>query len=164
MSERDLFMPNEAPAMRSTHDSICLADIDLVIEPTVLNPQMPPRPVQLLSHPPLPIPASQSQLRLDAPVDQNLASAPTSYSQIIEQYNANADADKPTEAEEIQILNRQCMQDMNEPLTLENFSTSRVDDMVKQLNVHEKTDRIFADSALHDANINQYINDLKYKS
>lgn len=159
--EQDALSSNSAVSLRSTRDSMCLADVDIVIAPSSELPpssHAPPKPVsQAPSHPPLyPVDLKTP----DAPI---LASTSTDYSRLIKRYDIGANSARPTEAEEIESLNRQYIKTDHAAPSIDNFSASQVTDLVNQLNVHKDTDEIFQDSTLRDANITQYIENLTIK-
>lgn len=168
--DQDLVSSNTALPLRSTHDSICLADIDTITTPNSnLLPSScaPPKPTsQAPSHPPLypAIPASHTNnVDLIAPDAPILTSNTTDYSRLIKQYDIEASSTKPTEAEEIESLNRQYINSDYKVPSIDDFSTSQVADLVNQFNVHKDTDKMFQDSTLRDANITQYIENLTIK-
>lgn len=168
--EQDTLSSNSGASFRSTRDSICLADMDIVIAPNSELPpstHAPPRPApQAPPHPPLyPAPSTlqAASANTKAPDAPALSSTTTDYSRLIKRYDIGADSAGPTEAEEIESLNRQYIRPDPTVPSLDNFSTSQVTDLVNQLNVHKNTDEMFQDPTLRDANITQYIENLTIK-
>lgn len=168
--EQDTLSSNSTTSFRSTRDSICLADMEIAIAPNSELPpstHAPPKPAsQVPSYPPLyPTPSTlpMDSANVKAPDAPVLSSTTTDYSRLIKRYDIGADSTRPTEAEEIESLNRQYIRPDHTVPSIDNFSTSQVADLVSQLNVHKNTDEMFQDPTLRDANITQYIENLTIK-